>query len=151
MEGIRYKILTAAAVITAIFLGTSSGIAFSDQQEDIVADLVCRRTDAMSGYFASKLSYWEAGTLLRETEAGNLLETDLKKMREFFRTDIEQVKEYEIRNVDFTLKDEDILCAVVEIEWLAEGLDGEDRFETTHSVICEKQEGESDYKLVHFF
>ena len=151
MEKNRYKILTSAAVIAAIFLGTSSGIAFSNQEENIVTDLVCRRTDAMSGYFASKLSYWEAGMQLRETEAGNLLETDLKKMRDFFRTDIEQVKEYEIRNVDFTLKDEDILCAVVEIEWLAEGLEGEERFETTHSVICEKQTAESDYKLVHFF
>ena len=76
---------------------------------------------------------------------------NLKKMRDYFRTDIEQVKEYEIRNVDFTLKDGDVLCAVVKIEWLAEGLEGEERFETTHSVICEKQTGESDYKLVHFF
>ena len=151
MERIRYKILTSAAVIAAIFLGTSSGIAFSNQEKNIVEELVCRRTDAMSGYFASKLSYWEAGTQLRETEAGNLLETDLKKMRDYFRTDIEQVKDYEIRNVDFTLKDGDVLCAVVKIEWLAEGLEGEERFETTHSVICEKQTGESDYKLVHFF
>ncbi|MGN1414499.1 MAG: hypothetical protein ACI4WY_09675 [Anaerovoracaceae bacterium] len=151
MKGIRYKILAAAAVTAAIFLGTSSGIAFSDQKEKIVEDLVCRRTDAMSGYFASKLSYWEAGTQLKETESGIQLETDLKKMREFFRTDIEQVKAYEIRNIEFTLKGEDILCAVVEISWTAEGLDGEDRFETTHSVICERQAGKSDYKLVQFF
>lgn len=151
MNGIRYKILTAAAVTAAIFLGTSFGIAFSDQKEAIVKDLVCRRTDAMSGYFASKLSYWEAGTQLKEAEAGKQLETDLKKMRDFFRTDIEQVNAYEIQNIEFTLKDEEMICAVVEIVWTAEGLDGEEQFATTHSVICEKEKGESDYKLVHFF
>ena len=151
MKRIRYKILAAAAVAAAIILGTSFGMASSDQQEAIVEDLVCRRTDAMSGYFASKLSYWEAGAQLREAEAGMQLETDLKKMRDFFRTDIEQVKAYEIRNIEFTLKEEDMLCAIVEIAWTAEGLDGEAQFETNHSVICEKQTGEIDYKLVHFF
>ena len=151
LQKISPAILVSAAVLAAILLGTSYGLAFSNENENVVIDLVSRRTDAMSGYFASKLSYWESGSILKEAESGELLAQDLKKMRDFFRTDIEQVKEYEILRVDFTLEDDEILCAVVDIHWLTEGIEGEERLVTSHSVICEKQSGDSDYKLVHFF
>lgn len=143
--------LISMIVMAVILSGSASGLAFGDRKEDTVRELVSRRTDAMSGYFASKLSYWEAGRQLREIEEGRLLEEDLKSMREYFRTDIEQVREYEILNVDFTVKKEDVLCAIVEIQWETEGLGGVECFSGDYSVICEKNQDAEVYKLVHFF
>ena len=151
MKRMAPAMLISMIVMAAILSGSASGLAFGDRKEDTVRELVSRRTDAMSGYFSSKLSYWEAGRQLRKMEEGRLLEEDLKNMREYFRTDIEQVREYEILNVNFTMKEEDILCATVEIQWETEGLDGVDCFTEFYSVICERNPEEDEYKLVHFF
>jgi len=135
-------------VALALFLLTSAGTS-APPEEKIVRELVYLRCDAMSRYFASEMSYWEAGSQLREAETGRLLEEDLAGLREFFRTDIDQVTACRIKEVDFSYSDEDLLCAVVEIMWETEGLEGADCFTADYSVICEKS-GET-FKLVQFF
>ena len=143
-------LFAAAAIFAAVLLGTSSGLACS-REETVVRNLVSLRIDAMNGYFSSQMSYKEAGELLKEAEADTLLQEDLKQMREFFRTDIGKVETFDIQNITFSVQEEDMLGAVVEICWRTEELDGSDCFTVSHSVICEKKNGEDDFKLVHFF
>ena len=146
----RKSAVTAAAVmIAAVLIYTSAGAAAEENNDETVRRLVSMRTDAMNGYFASELSYWEAGDMLREAETGRLLHEDLKCLKQYFRTDIEEVTAYEIKEVIFSYESSDLLCAVVKIHWKTAGIEGEESFTLDYSAICEKEE--EKFKLVQFF
>jgi len=147
---LQKRIIRAVAAASAcLVLFTSAGVSVKTPEEVIVRQLVSQRNEAMSRYFASEISCWEAGQELREVETGRLLEEETASLREYFRTDIDQVMVFEIREVDFSYISEDLLCAVVQIRWETAGLEGEECFTEDYSVICEKV-GNS-FKLVQFF
>ena len=156
--------LIGTAVILAILIGaTSIGMAGIETEEEMVSRLVCQRNDAMIGYFANELSFWDAKKILMETESGTLLEEDLDSLRAYFCTDIDEVRSYEIENVEIHYADEELICGVVDISWETLGLEGEDAFCVKYSVICQAEyqdeaqnpkmaeNSQKTYKIVQFF
>lgn len=143
-----HYMMKVLAVTAVIGLATAMASAGGDD-EQIVEELISKRTDAMSRFYASEINLKEAETLLKETEKGLLLETDLENLKNYFRTDIEPVTEYHFVGIEFTEKEEDLLCADVTMDWETAGMEGSERTRAYYSVICEK-EGDS-FKLVQFF
>ena len=82
-------------------------------------------------------------------EKGRLLEEDILAMKEYFQTDIEEVSDYEIRDIEITNADENLVCAVVSVDWEVSGTAGKEKITEIYSVIMEKDE--KSYKLVQFF
>ena len=114
-----------------------------------ILDTLRARTDIMNGYFCGHISYYDALAQIENVEKGRLLEEDILSMREFFQTDIEEVTEYSITDIEITSADEDLVCAVVTIDWQVSGTAGVEIIEGIYSVIMEKDE--KNYKLVQFF
>lgn len=137
-----------AAVATIIGLATAMASA-GGKEEQIIEELISKRTEAMSRFYASEINYKEAEILLKETEKGQLLATDLENLKNYFRTDIEPIIEYQLVGIDFTEKEEDLLCADVTIDWETGGLEGAEKTRAYYSVICEKED--DSFKLVQFF
>lgn len=144
MKQIKQKILAVIAA-GAVFMLLTSG---SDVKGEM-AELIRARTDIMNGYFCGHISYYDALAQIENVEKGRLLEEDILSMREFFQTDIEEVTEYSITDIEITSADEDLVCAVVTIDWQVSGTAGEEIIEGIYSVIMEKDE--KSYKLVQFF
>lgn len=138
-------------ILVLCFLIFTTALAFAggDDRKDVVVKLVSGRTDAMNGFYGSQISYWEAARQLREVETGRLLDEDIDRLKNYFRTDIEYIEDYEIKKVTFTESGEDMLCAVVEMDWQISGTGGIESLNHCYSVICEK-EGDA-FKLVQFF
>ena len=139
------KKLLAVLVAALLILVLTSG---SDIETDM-ADLVRARTDIMNGYFCGHINYSDALEKIKEIEKGRLLEEDIQAMRDFFQTDIEEVNEYEIREVLLTNQDEEVVSGFVTVDWKVSGIDGKENFEQIYSVIMEKDE--KNYKLIQFF
>ena len=139
------KVLAITAIVGLATAMASGG----RDEEQIVEELISKRTDAMSRFYASEIDLKEAETLLKETEKGSLLEKDIENLRSYFRTDIEPVIKYQFTEIEFTEKEEDLLCADVTMDWETGGMEKNEKIRTYYSVICEK-EGDS-FKLVQFF
>ena len=86
---------------------------------------------------------------IKSVEKGRLLEEDILAMKEYFQTDIEEVSDYEIRDIEITNADENLVCAVVSVDWEVSGTAGKEKITEIYSVIMEKDE--KSYKLVQFF
>lgn len=140
----RLSILTACAVIV---MATTFASAESD--EEIVRSLICHRTDVLADFYSGEIDKDQVIDALKSSETGDLLEEDLNNIYLFFRTDVEQVKDYEITDVTITESDEKIICAEASVMWESVGLSGEEKFLCTYSVICSKENNE--YKLAQFF
>ena len=143
LKRLRKKTIIVAAALAAVLL--SSG---SDVKGDM-ADLIKARTDILNGYYCGHINYYDALSHIREIETGRLLEEDTAAMRGFFQTDIEEVTDYKITDIELTSADEDLVCAVVDISWEVSGTGGNESIEEIYSVIMEKDE--KKYKLVQFF
>ena len=139
------KVLAITAIVGLATAMASGG----RDEEQIVEELISKRTDAMSRFYASEIDLKEAETLLKETEKGSLLEKDIENLRSYFRTDIEPVIKYQFTEIEFTEKEEDLLCADVTMDWETGGMEKNEKIRAYYSVICEK-EGDS-FKLVQFF
>lgn len=137
-------IFTVAVIILAATILASAG-----GEEEIVKDLIKKRTDILSDFYAGRSEKKEAIEAIEEIEGGHLLKEDLQNINLYFQTDIEQTKKYDFEEVIITNSDSDIICADVTILWEAEGLSGSETFEVTYNVICELKD--DSYKLVQFF
>ena len=144
MKRIIKKIIAAGAAVIMVLLLTSG----SDVKGEM-AELVRARTDIMNGFFCGQISYYEALSQIKSVEKGRLLEEDILAMKEYFQTDIEEVKDYKIRDIEITNSDENLVCAVVSVEWELYGTAGNEKITEIYSVIMEKDE--KNYKLVQFF
>ena len=139
MSHLLKKISAAVSVLVlSVVMVSGSG------PEAEISMLVRQRTDIMNEYFGGHILYKEAAARIEKVENGRLLDEDLAAMNDFFQTDIEEITDYHITNMDDTL-----ICAVVTVEWEISGIEGKDEIENIYSVIAEKKE--NSYKLVQFF
>ena len=144
MKQVKKKILAAgAAAVLAVLLTSGSDV------KGEMAELVRARTDIMNGYFCGQINYYDALAQIERVEKGRLLEEDIQAMREYFQTDIEEVTDCRIRDIEITNTDENLVCAVVSVDWEVSGTAGKEKITEIYSVIMEKDE--KSYKLVQFF
>ena len=144
MKQIKKKIIAAgAAAVLALLLTSGSDV------KGEMAELVKMRTDIMNGFFCGQISYYDALAQIKSVEKGRLLEEDILAMKEYFQTDIEEVNNYKIRDIEITNADENLVCAVVSVDWEVSGIAGKEKITEIYSVIMEKDE--KSYKLVQFF
>ena len=144
----KHKIIKKVlAVITAavILMVLTSGSGIKGE----MAGLIKARTDILNGYFCGHINYYDALRQIKEIETGSLMEEDIQAMRDNFQTDIEEVDEYKISEIELTFADEDLVCGVVTIDWHLSGTGGNETMQEIYSVIMEKHE--KKYKLVQFF
>ena len=144
MKQIKRKILAVGAAGVLVLILTSG----SDTKGEI-EELVRARTDIMNGFFCGQINYYDALEEIKKIEKGRLLEEDILAMREFFQTDIEEVTEYEIKDIEITNADEDVVCALVKVDWTVSGTLETEKITQIYSVIMEKEQ--KSYKLVQFF
>ena len=144
MKHLIKKGFVIVIVISVLCLMTSG----SDVKGEM-ADLICARTDILNGYFCGHINYYDALEQIKNIEKGRLLDEDIQAMRDFFQTDIEEVSEYKIKDIELTNGDETLVCAVVTIDWKVSGTSKTEKIEEIYSVIMEKDE--KNYKLVQFF
>lgn len=143
----RRRALCLSAICIIVMFTAAFTIASSE--EAVVKDLICQRTDTLSGFYAGNIEKEDAVNKIKSIEMSHLMEEDIENIDLYFRTDIERVKKYSIKDLHITQSDEDIICADVEIEWQSEGLPGEENFTCSYKVICAKEE--NVYKLAQFF
>lgn len=102
-----------------------------------------------------KLTYQEACERLSEIEQGRLLDDDRNSLKSFFGTDIEEVVDYDVRDVVIHYEDEDVICAFLSVEWQVNGADGLYRGSDlqkvvgNYSVILEKSD--NIFKFIQFY
>jgi len=145
----KHLLKKTAVVLLAVFICIALFSFKSDNNEKIITELVCERTDIMEGYFCGQINLNDAVRAIKQIEKGRLLEEDIRNMKEFFQTDIEAVSMYEVTGTEITYKDENLVCAVMSILWETHGINGKDKTEEVYSVIMEKSE--NSFKLVQFF
>ena len=144
MSHLLKKISAAVSVLVlSVVMVSGSG------PEAEISMLVRQRTDIMNEYFGGHILYKEAAARIEKVENGWLLDEDLAAMNDLFQTDIEEITDYHITEVDITNMDDTLICAVVTVEWEISGIEGKDEIENIYSVIAEKKE--NSYKLVQFF
>ena len=143
------KHLPKKLAVLPVILLLSTVMASGSGPEDEISMLVRQRTDIMNEYFSGHILYKEAAKRIEIIEMGRLLDEDLTAMKAFFQTDIEEITDYAITEVEITDRDETLICAVVTIDWQVYGTEGTESIEGIYSVIAQKSE--NSYKLVQFF
>ena len=143
------KMKITALILTIIVFTTTMGFSSSDSEEDIVEELITERINAMDLYYESQINEFEAKERLRAVENGTLLDEDIDNLHTYFRTDIEEIKEFDFQDIEITSSDEDVICAQVKLGWNIEGTDGKEILSCSYSVICENDG--SGFKLVQFY
>lgn len=143
----RKKTAVLAAVLLFMGIFTANSAACSD--EAIVENLICRRTDALSLYYAGEVNKEKTMETIKAVTTDFLRDEDLENIEKYFQCDLEQLVDYEIEDIDITYSDGDVICAFVTITWKSEGLKGREDFSHTYSVICEKEE--NLHKIAQFF
>lgn len=146
MKPLWKKIATILAVFILCTVLASGG---EKEPEDIIKHLIRERTEIMNEYFCGHINYDEASDRIREIEKDSLLQEDIRALKDYFQTDIEEVTDFEISNLEITYSDEDMVCAVATITWEVHGTSGNELIDEIYSVIMEKDE--KNYKLVQFF
>ncbi len=136
------------SIICLIVIFTTA-FAIASGDEAVVKNLIYQRTDTLSGFYSGEIEREDAINKIKSIETSHLMEEDLENIDLYFRTDIERVKKYLIKDLNITQSDKDIICADVAIEWQSEGLSGEETFTCNYKVICLKEE--NVYKLAQFF
>lgn len=143
----RKKTAILAAVLLLMGIFTVNSAACSD--EAIVEELICRRTEALSLYYAGEVNKEKTMETIESVTTDFLRDEDLENLEKYFQCDLEQLVDYEIEDIDITYSDGDVICAFVTINWKSEGLKERDDFSHTYSVICEKEE--NLHKIAQFF
>lgn len=136
-------------IVACFILVTTTAIAMPTSEERIIEDLITTRNETLSEFYDGGLSIEEAGKTIKEIESGLLMEQDLDNLERYFQTDIDQVDGFEIKNIEVTKSDEDMICATVFIKWDIETVTGSDSFLCDYSVIVKKEK--NSYKLVQFY
>ena len=143
----------AAVAFAIVFLSFS--FVSGSGSDVIVENLVCQRVKILDDFFDGKSTFSEASDSISAIESGNLLREDINMMQDFFRTDIEKVLDFKVKEIKITYEDDEIICAAVSIEWQIERLipnnfsDSTEKIISSYSIIVEKYE--NSYKLVQFF
>ena len=143
------KHIIAGASVVVLMVIFCTAIASAGGEEAVVRELICRRTDTLSGFYAGEIDKKEAVETIQSIESGHLMEEDLQNIELYFQTDIEQVREYFITSIDIEEADEDIIYGYVTIKWKVEGIAGKEEFLYEYSIICSKED--NVYKLEQFF
>ena len=143
------KHLQKKLAVLPVVLLLSTIMASGAGPEAEISTLVRQRTDVMNEFFCGHIQYKEAAERIEIVEMGRLLDEDLSAMKAFFQTDIEEITDYKITDVNITDMDETLICAVVTVDWMVYGTGGNESVEGIYSVIAEKCE--DSYKLVQFF
>lgn len=139
-------LLVLAGILILFSAGTGS--------KSIVSSAISQRTDTMNDYYSGKMSYKEACGKLAKIETGGILEEDIKALKSFWGTDIEEIVDYKIDEIEINYEDDDVICAFVSIKWKINGGDGLYRGSEvqnivgSYSVILENKE--NIFKLVQF-
>ena len=135
-KGVKiFIIVFLSLIVTTVF-------ATANSQERIVEDLICQRTDTLGLYYAGKVNKEDTITKISKITTDHLRDYDLENLEKYFQCDLQQLVDYKISEIN-------VICALVTIDWQAEGLKGRDDFSHTYSVICKKEE--NFYKLAQFF
>ncbi len=140
-------ILCIFIVLLCIVLATVYAMAGSNEQ--IVERLIRQRTDTLRLYYSGQADKSDTKKVIENITTDYLRDEDLMNIDRYFHSEVDQVRAYEILDIDVFSADEDIICAYVTINWKAEGLDGKDDFTYKYSTICKKEE--NLYKLAQFF
>lgn len=140
-------ILCIFIVLLCIVLATVYAMAGSNEQ--IVERLIRQRTDTLSLYYSGQADKSDTKKVIENITTDYLRDEDLMNIDRYFHSEVDQVRAYEILDIDVFSADEDIICAYVTINWKAAGLDGKDDFTYKYSTICKKEE--NLYKLAQFF
>lgn len=147
-KGIKKCVLIMVLAFVLILFSAGTG------SKSIVSSAISQRTDTMNDYYSGKMSYKEACNKLAKIEAGGILEEDVKALKSFFGTDIEEIVDYEIDEIEINYEDEDVICALVSIKWEIGSGDGLYRGSEvqnvvgSYSVILENKD--NIFKLVQF-
>lgn len=151
MKGLLRKKILPAVMICGMSLMLVSGAGCSDP----ITALVGQRIEIMDAFFNGDLNIREASEALRRIEHGRLLQEDLSSFESYFQTDVERILHYQITVPEITYRDENVITALVQVEWTTEGIPAEEedtavcRETAYYSVILEKNE--NSYKIVQFF
>ena len=119
----RRKVLTKGLLVLLlvfILILFSSGTG----SEGSVKIALCKRTYSMNDFYLGKSTYQEACERLSEIEQGRLLDDDRNSLKSFFGTDIEEVVDYDVRDVVIHYEDDDVFCAFLSVAWQVNGADG---------------------------
>ena len=136
-------------IVACFILVTTSALAMPTSEERIVKDLITLRNETLSEFYDGGLSAEDAEKVIRQTETGLLMAQDLDNLERYFQTDIDQVQSFEIKSIDVTKADDDMICAQVFIKWEVETIHGSDYYLCDYSVIAKKEK--NSYKLVQFY
>ncbi len=145
---IKRGYITVTILIVFCLLVTTA-FATANSQEQIVESLISQRTDILNLYYAGEADKKETMENISNVTTDFLKESDLKNLEAYFQCDLERPIGYEFSEIDVTYYDDEVICALVTIEWMAEGIKGREDFSHTYSVICVKEE--NLYKLAQFF
>lgn len=151
MKGLLRKKILPAMLIFGMSAMLVSGTGYADPVEELVG----QRIEIMDAFFNGDLNRREASDALREVEQGRLLQEDLASFAAYFQTDVERILQYHVTVPKITYQDENVITALVKVEWTTEGVPAEEedtaicREEAYYSVILEKIE--NSYKIVQFF
>ena len=138
------SVCMTAVIFTGVIEATEE-----TKKSEVIVELVTKRAEAMSRYFAGVAEYSLAEELLRDIESGELLADDLLNLSAYTNTDIDQILYCQVTEVLITDEDEFYITADVTVEWMTCGLDGTGVMDVTYAVVCEKQG--NTLKLVGFF
>lgn len=135
--------------LACFILVTTTAMAMPDTEERVIRELITVRNVTLSEFYDGGLTIEEAEETIRRIEGDMLMVTDLDNLERYFQTDIDQVQDFKIINIDVTKADEDLICADVSIKWDVEMITGTDSFICDYSVIAKKEK--NSYKLVQFY
>ena len=143
----KKRIICILIIFLCLLLATVYAMANSN--EYIVEKLIRQRTDTLSLYYSGQADKNDTKRIIKNITTDFLRDEDLENIDRYFKSEIEQVRGYEIADIDIYYTEEDIICAYVTINWKAESLKGKDNFTYRYSTICKKEE--KSYKLAQFF
>lgn len=136
-------------ILACFILVTTTALAMPTSEERIIKELITIRNETLSEFYDGGLSIEAAEKTIRQIEAEQLLEQDVDNLKRYFQTDIDQVEGFEIKSIDVTKADDDMICADVSIKWEVDTVTGPESFIADYSIIAKKEK--NSYKLVQFY
>lgn len=142
MKYIKF-IITSALMISIFFVFT--GLSF-DHEEEIIKELMTKRTDILESMLNDDISYEEGKRRLREVEEGKLLTDDMQMIERYADTDYDQVAGMNIYDIEKVSHVSDLITYSVSVNWTLSGYDGiyHDRINYYLGIKAKEKE----YKIV---
>lgn len=110
-------------VLVIIFL-TAGIIARPSDYNREMKSLISQRIDILDEYYSNKTDFDDSRDKLEKVEAGSLLKKDVRAMKDYQATDLDQVTDYRIRMQSCRKTSYGIIKGKVEISWIMRGYDG---------------------------